>query len=43
MTVSTTGGGSPREIAHGGPLPGPGDPDQTLQWTKDGRFILVVG
>ena len=43
MTVSTTGGGSPREIAHGAPLPGPGDPEQTLQWTKDGRFILVVG
>lgn len=43
VIVSTTGGSSPREIAHGAPLPAPGDPDQTLQWTKGGRFILAVG
>ena len=42
MTVPAAGGAPARPLAHGKFLPGPGDPDQTLQWTKDGRFILVA-
>ena len=42
MTVSTAGGAPHRPVTHGKFLPGPGDPDQTLEWTKDGRFILVA-
>jgi Tol biopolymer transport system component len=42
MTVPAAGGAPAHPLAHGKFLPGPGDPDQTLLWTKDGRFILVA-
>ena len=42
MIVSTAGDELPRQIARNSVLPGQGDPDQTLHWSKDGRFILIA-
>jgi Tol biopolymer transport system component len=41
MTVATAGG-PPKTVAHGNFLPPAGDLDQSLLWTRDGRFILVA-
>jgi Tol biopolymer transport system component len=41
-TVSTAGDEAPRQIIRSSFLPNQGDTDQTLQWSKDGRRILIT-